>query len=88
MLRHHRMNRVSLIGAHIHRTDFSQSNPIEAYFSRCSMSGADFIRAMIRVFIWIASNMTSANFNAKWDQITILSKGFDPNNVEFLNVGV
>ena len=47
----------------------------------------------------IAANMTGTNFDqaslhradftlAKWDHTTTFLKGFDPNNVEFLDVGV
>ena len=54
---------------------------------------------MIRDSMFIAANMTGANFDqaslhradftlAKWDNSTTFPKGFDPNNIEFLDVGV
>ena len=54
---------------------------------------------MIRDSMWIAANMTGANFDqaslhradftlAKWDNTTTFPKGFDPYNIEFLDVGV
>ena len=70
-----------------------------ADLSRCSMSGADFTRAMIRDSMWIAANMAGANFDqaslhrsdftlAKWDNTTRFPQGFDPEDIEFLDVGV
>ena len=77
---------------------FVSTNMKGADLSRCSMSGADFTRAMVRDSMWIAANMTGANFDqaslhrayftlAKWDQTTTFPKGLDPHNVEFLDVG-
>ena len=78
---------------------FVSANMNGADLSRCGTSGADFTRAMIRDSMWIAADMTGANFDqaslhradftlAKWDHTNTLPKGFDPNNVEFLDVGV
>ena len=78
---------------------FVSTNMNGADLSRCTMSSADFTRAMIRDAMFIATNMAGANFDqaslhrgdftlAKWDHTTRLPKGFDPNNVEFLDVGV
>ena len=78
---------------------FVSTNMNGADLSRCIMAGADFTKAMIRDSMWIAANMTGANFDqaslhradftlAKWDQTTTFPKGFDPYNIEFLDVGV
>jgi uncharacterized protein YjbI with pentapeptide repeats len=68
-----------------------------ADLSRASMDGADFTKAMIRDSMWIASDMRGANFDqaslhradftlAKWDATTTFPQGFDPNNIEYLDV--
>ena len=79
VVRHCRMNRVSLIGASLCRADFSQSNMIKADLRNADLSGA----------LFVSTNMNGADFTlANWDHTATLPKSFDSNNVEFLDVGV
>ena len=93
------MIEADLRNADLTGTLFVSTNVNGADLTRCSMSGPDFTRAIIRDSMWIAANMTGVNFDqanlhrasfslAKWDQTTTFPKGFDPNNVEFLDVRV
>ena len=78
--------------------DLRNADLFGALFVYTNMNGADFTRAMIRDSMWIAANMTGASFDqaslhradftlAKWDDTTTFPKSFDPNNIEFLDVG-
>ena len=100
VLRKCRMICVSLIGASPCQVDFSQSNMIEADQRNPYLTGALFVSTNMNSANLLRRSMTGANFDqaslhradftpAKWHHTTTtFPKGFDPNNVEFLDVGV
>ena len=84
-----RLENVNLAGADLCRADCSQPNMIKADLRNPDLTGA----------LFVSNNMSGADFGqaslhradftrANWDHSITFPKGFDPNNIEFLDVGV